>query len=86
MFKSMKALTVTLTALGCVFWLGYALLAAVAADIEGGDGNDQLVIAVTGVAALGVAAWLAARERRAAATLVMLLSAATLVSWLALLS
>ena len=82
----MRVVTGILTVLGGIAWLGYAFLAAVAADIEGGDGGDQLAIAVTGVAALAVAAWLAARERRAVATFVMLLSAITLASWLALIS
>lgn len=82
----MKALTAVLTVLGCAVWLGYAFLAAFVAAIEGGDGDRQLVIAVAGVAALGVAALLAARRRRVAATLAMLLSAASLAWWLSLLS
>ena len=67
-------------------WLGYAFLGAFVAGIEGGDEDGQLAIALAGVAALAVAALLAARARRVAATLAMLLSAGCLVWWLSLLS
>ena len=80
----MRVLTYVLAALGCAAWLGYAFLAALVSEIEGGDGDGQLVIALVGVGALGVAALLAAHQHRVSATLAMLLSAASLVGWLAL--
>jgi hypothetical protein len=80
----MRVLTALMAVCGCGVWLGYACLAALAADIEGGDDGAQLVIAVTGVASLAAAAWLGSRRLRLAATVAMLVSAAELVLWLTL--
>ena len=78
----MKAVTVVLSVLACGAWLGYALLVGLVADIEGYDGGgEQLAIAVSGVALLGVAGWAASRGGRVAATVAMLGSAACLVWW-----
>ena len=80
----MRVLTAFLAVAGCGAWLGYAFLAALVADIEGGDGGEQLPIAVTGVATLGVAAWLATRRLRFAATVAMLVSVTEFVLWMTL--
>ena len=75
-------MTAVLTVVACAAWLGYAFLGALVTSIEGtGAGNDQLAIAVAGVLAIGLSAWLATRQRRLAATAVLLLAVVAFVGW-----